>query len=48
MKPTYHKIGVLLLEELNNELIKLLKTNGYALCIDESDEGVVVEILEEI
>ena len=46
----FKKIGVLLLEELNpitQGIINMLK-NHYAVCVDESDEGIVVEILCEM
>lgn len=47
----YKKIGVLLFEELNpttKSIINMLKMNGYALCIDESEEGVAIEILDKL
>jgi len=46
----YRKIGILLLEELNpttKGIINILK-NHYAICVDESEEGIVVEILVEL
>ena len=43
----FKKVGVLLLEELNpitEGIINMLK-NHYAVCVDQSEEGIVVEIL---
>ena len=46
----YKKVGILLLEELNpitKGIINILK-NHYAVCIDETEEGIMVAILVEL